>query len=42
MFVGFATLTHEFLIFRHVFRLQANAVQVEPELAAVTLDPVNL
>jgi len=42
LFVGFTTLTHELLIFRHVFRLQADAVQVEPELAAVTLDPVNL
>ena len=42
LLVRFAALADELFVFRNVFRLEADAVQVEPELAAVALNPVNL
>jgi hypothetical protein len=37
-----AALADELLVLRDVVRLQPDAEQVEPELATVALDPVNL
>ena len=37
-----ATSANEILVLRHVFRFEADAEQVEPELAAVALYPMNL
>jgi hypothetical protein len=42
LFVGFASFADEVLVLGDVLRPQADAEQVEPELAAVALDPVNL
>ena len=40
--VWFASFADKVLVLLHLLWLQTNAVQVEPELAAVTLHPMDL